>query len=470
MKLALFAGLVLVAGSALADTAYVGATLIDGTGGEAIQDGTLIVSGDGLTYVGPTAAAPLATVSEQIDVSGKFITPGFIDTHIHFMESSRIHMDKSVQALDSSLTEADDIAWMKERLGYTLERYVCSGVTTVVSLGGPVHIEMAGRATAMQMERAPRVLLAGGPISNSGLEWIFDGKPAVFAADTEDDMRALVRDFHEKGYDAIKLGFLGAEMGVDTEFTPVDYVPVLKAAADEAHGFGMPVLTHVMTAEAFEAVADSGLDAFAHITFDVPISAAAVDKVVEKRIKVAPTIAVFPKMIEVYDRSLELSDIEKACGDPQVFATYFDYPEESWQNALRFQMLSGFYSLMIGGAQEAIEDSVRRLYAAGAEFIIGSDAAHVGTPHGVALHIEMQMLENAGLPPATLIKAATHNAAEALGKLDEFGTLSTGKSADFLVLEKDPLETIRNAQYIETVVVAGRAIPHALLHVAEEDR
>ena len=100
------------------------------------------------------------------------------------------------------------IAWMKERLGYTLERYVCSGVTTVVSLGGPVHIEMAGRATAMQMERAPRVLLAGGPISNSGLEWIFDGKPAVFAADTEDDMRALVRDFHEKGYDAIKLGFL----------------------------------------------------------------------------------------------------------------------------------------------------------------------------------------------------------------------------------------------------------------------
>jgi len=59
IMLRLFAGLVLFAGSALADTAYVGATLIDGTGGEAIQDGTLIVSGDGLTYVGPTAAAPL---------------------------------------------------------------------------------------------------------------------------------------------------------------------------------------------------------------------------------------------------------------------------------------------------------------------------------------------------------------------------------------------------------------------------
>ena len=174
-------------------------------------------------------------------------------------------------------------------------------------------------------------------------------------------------------------------------------------------------------------------------------------------------------MIEVYDRSLVLSDIEKACGDPQVFTTYFDYPDESWQNALRFQMLSGLYSLMIGGAQAAIEDSVQRLHAAGAEFIIGSDAAHVGTPHGVALHIEMQMLEDAGLPAATLIKAATRNAAEVLGKLDEFGTLTAGKSADFLVLEKDPLETIRNAQYIETVVVAGRAILQAVLRVSPED-
>ncbi len=461
--------LLFIATNALAQTAYVGATLIDGNGGAAIENGTLIVAGDRLTYVGPTDEAPLDSVAEQVDVRGKFITPGFIDTHIHFMESARIHMDKSVQTLDGNLTEADDIAWMKERLPYTLERYVCSGVTTAVSLGGPVHLEMAGRATAMQMDHAPRVLLAGGPIGNSGLEWIFDGKPAVFAADTEDDMRALVRDFHEKGYDAIKLGFLDESMGVETEFTPSTFVPVLKAAADEAHNLDMPVLTHVMTAEAFEAIADTDLDAFAHVTFDVPISDAAVNKVVAKGIKVAPTIAVFPKMIEVYDRTLELSDIEKACGDPQVFTTYFDYPDESWQNALRFQMLSGLYSLMIGGAQAAIEDSVQRLHAAGAEFIIGSDAAHVGTPHGVALHIEMQMLEDAGLPAATLIKAATRNAAEVLGKLDEFGTLTAGKSADFLVLEKDPLETIRNAQYIETVVVAGRAILQAVLRVSPED-
>ena len=455
--------LALVSASLHASTAYVGATLIDGTGKKLVEQGTVVVAGERIIYAGPEVDAPEA--SNIVDVHGKFIMAGLIDTHIHFMESARIHMDYTMQALDGDLTEADDIAWMQSRMPYTLSRYTCSGVTTVVSLGGPVHIEFGAREMAREQPNAPRVLNAGGPIGNSGFEWIFDGEPAMYAADTAEEITALVQDFHGRGAEAIKLGFLGEAMGVETGVTPTDYVPVMRAAADAAHALDMPVLTHVMAAHVFEAIVDSGLDAFAHVAFDKPVNDAAIQKVVERGIKVAPTIAVFPRMLEVFDRSLVLSEIEQQCADPEVLTTYFDYPEESLLNRIRFQLAAWVYSFALGDAQSAITDSVQRLDAAGAEFIIGSDAAHVGTPHGVAMHVEMQMLEDAGLSPATLIRAATRNAAELLGMLDELGTLEDGKQADFLVLDRNPLETIRNVQYINLVVKSGRAIEQSTLRV-----
>ena len=125
-------------------------------------------------------------------------------------------------------------------------------------------------------------------------------------------------------------------------------------------------------------------------------------------------------------------------------------------------LLSTANVLSFGDAQAAVGDSARRLHAAGGRLLIGSDAAHIGTPHGVALHVEMQMLEDAGIPPSALIQAATRNAAQFLRRPD-FGTLEAGKRADFLVLGEDPRETIRNAQFIDWVVRGGQAHPQAQL-------
>ena len=454
------------AAAAAGTTAYIGATLIDGTDQPALENAALIVADDRILAVGAAGEVEAPEDAERIFLNGKFIVPGFIDTHAHFMESARIHMDPVVRSLDKAITEADDIAWLKARMPYTLSRYLCSGVTTVVSLGGPTHIEFGARDLAATLEQAPRVLIAAGPISNSGLEWIFDDAPAVFAADTPEAMIALIRDFHSRGADAIKLGYIGELMGVETDMSPEAYAPVLRAAADEAHRLGLPVITHVMAKREFEAVLDTGLDAYAHLAFDEPIDDATVRQVVERDIAVAPTIAIFPRMIEVFERTLELSPIEQQCTDPEVLATYFDYPQ-GFLRRLMFQGIAWMYRFSFGDAQAVVGDSARRLHAAGGRLLIGSDAAHIGTPHGVALHVEMQMLEDAGIPPSALIQAATRNAAQFLRRPD-LGTLEAGKLADFLVLGKDPRETIRNAQFIDWVVRGGQAHPQAQLRAGAE--
>jgi hypothetical protein len=184
--------------------------------------------------------------------------------------------------------------------------------------------------------------------------------------------------------------------------------------------------------------------------------------IVARDIAVAPTIAVFPRMTDVLRESLVTNAIERQCSDPEVIEDYADYAGSLKGSGTMLVAGLGL-GFALGNAQPAIAESVRRLHAAGARFIIGSDASHIGTLHGVAMHVEMQMLEDAGLPAATLVQAATINAAEVLGVSAQLGSIESGKLADILVLDADPLQSIRNAQFISSVIRGGRILDHAML-------
>ncbi|WP_420640447.1 amidohydrolase family protein [Candidatus Leptofilum sp.] len=449
-------------------TALVGGTLVDVNQGENLP-GTVIVIVDGqVVAVGDAASVTVPTEARVIDFSGKWLIPGMIDTHVHFMESGKMAMDAMMRSLDPGLSEEEDVAWLKQRTAFTLSRYLCSGVTTVVSLGGPEHIEFGARELARTLDIAPRILIAGGPIGNSGFEWIFDGADAVFAADTEEEIRAKVRHFAALGADAIKLGFIGASLGSTTTFTPAEFAPVLAAATAEAHELGMPVLTHIMMREEAEALIDTGMDVFAHLPFDQPVSDGFIDDIIERDIVIAPTISVFPRMMDVLSERLVLNDIERSCGDPEVYEDYADYASGFRSSATMLVANLGL-KFALGNARDAVADSVRRLHDAGARFIIGSDASHIGTPHGVAMHVELQMLEDVGLPPGALLQAATINAADVMGVSAQLGSIEPGKLADIVALDADPLETIRNVQRITHVIKGGQVLERAILATDIDD-
>lgn len=444
----------LLASPLSAATLYQGGSVIDVTSGQALDGAAVLVEGERIVAVGAPADMAMPEGTQVVDVSGKFLVPGLIDTHIHFMESGRVQMDKMLQMLDSDATEEADIAWMKPRIPYSLTRYICSGVTTAVSLGGPLHFEFEGRRIAQEQEVAPRILVAGGPIANSGFEWIFDGKPATYTGDTEEELRSLVQGFDEKDAEGIKFGYIGSLPGAEPKLTVEQFAPVLAAAIDEAHQRDLPTLVHIMEANEAHALVNTGLDAFAHLPFDEPASDEFVQTMVEKGIAAAPTIAVFQSIIEVFDGDFEPNTIEQACMDPQVMASYTDYAD-SWLKQFYFWLVARAYNFMLGDSSANVADTALRIEAAGGRLIIGSDAAHIGTPHGVAIHREMQMLEDHGLKPVTILQAATINGAQVMRVDDDLGSIEAGKLADFLVLDRNPLETVYNAQYISRVIKGG---------------
>ncbi len=393
-------------------TVYRGATLIDGTGGPAVSDAVMVVEEKRIVSVGPSGEVATPVGADEVDLSGAYLVPGFIDTHVHFMESGRLqdlrYYRMEIPGVEVS-KEAEE-QWFRERLPVTLARTLCAGVTAAVSLGGPKSLEYGARRLSDEQEIAPRAAVAGGPLAEGDPEALFPdfgGEMCTFQATTPAQVRERVAEFAEDGADLIKLGYLGALPG------------------------GLET------------------DAFAHIPFDRVVDRELVARFRESEILITGTITVFEPMAEVLDGSRELLPIEATCGDPEIIATWEIEPENVPPMA---KMMAAAFGLQA----ETLAKNVRLLHEAGVEMAVGSDAAHVGQLHGASFHYELLTLQEAGIPAADLVVAATRNGARLLGREDDLGTLESGKLADFVVLRADPTIDIRNAQQIVGVARGGR--------------
>jgi imidazolonepropionase-like amidohydrolase len=113
--------------------------------------------------------------------------------------------------------------------------------------------------------------------------------------------------------------------------------------------------------------------------------------------------------------------------------------------------------------------NLKTLQDAGVCIAAGTDAGNIGTLHGPSLHRELELMRDAGLTPAQILRAATHGAARVMGREDDLGTLEVGKLADLLVLDADPLEDVVNLRRIERVLKGGKLLdPAELLARANE--
>lgn len=148
------------------NVAITGATIIDGNGAQPIPDATIVVDGDRILAIGPSHEIEIPQNTEIVEANGRWIVPGMIDLHIHFWESGRPGAQPTFIAdVTSVFPYEDEVAWMKARIPYTLSRYICAGVTSVVALGA-IDWEYEVRNLANEMDTAPQVLLAGGFTAN----------------------------------------------------------------------------------------------------------------------------------------------------------------------------------------------------------------------------------------------------------------------------------------------------------------
>lgn len=396
--------------------AFTGATIIDGQGGDPILNGTLLLLNGRVVAVGAKNEITTPPNSTIRDVAGKTIIPGLINGHGHVGD---------VQGIEgghySTTTILDNLA--------TYARY---GVTTVVSLGGDKQEAVALRAVhdTSATQRA-RLYIAG----------------EVITGKTPGEALAVIEKNHTMGVDFMKIR-VDDNLGTAPKMTEEVYRAVIR----RSHEAGYKIATHMYYLDDAKKLLDAGSDLMAHSVRDLAVDDAFIQLIKEKNVGYCPTLTrelsafVYGDTADFFTDPFFLREYDTATIQPLLDPARQKQVKDS-KSAIGYQQ-----QLPIAMA------NLKTLADAGVPIIFGTDSGIPTRFMGYFEHLEMEMMAKAGLTPMQIIVSATKNPAEYLG-LKDVGTLSPGHWADFILLDADPLDDIRNVRKIAGVYIGGVEVP-----------
>ncbi len=202
-----FASLVFAVATHAEKVALGGGMLINPGTSQIVQNATVIIDDDRIAAAGDAKTIAVPKDARAIDCKGKFILPGYIDTHVHFFQSGDLFTRPDVVDLTKVRPYADEIAWIKRNLPDTFSRYLRSGITSVVDVGGPFwNFEV--RKIANTTAKAPRVAVAGPLISSVSRPQLDLGDPPIVKIDTPDQAREFVRKLAPQNPDLVKIWYI----------------------------------------------------------------------------------------------------------------------------------------------------------------------------------------------------------------------------------------------------------------------
>jgi imidazolonepropionase-like amidohydrolase len=407
-------------------------TLIDGTGHAPLPHAAMILENGRIAWVGPEAKLKPPPAASVTDLQGKYIMPGIIDLHVHL--GATIGLDQNEKFFTPENVEKD------------LKTYASYGVTTVLSMGTDKDSifkirdeQRAGRPTETRIYTAGQGFVFKG--GYGGLEGVNQGVASV--AEVEPAVAAQAA----KHVDFIKL-WMDDHLGTKKKM-PYD---IAQAIIESAHRHHLRVIAHIFYLQDAKQLVDYGVDGLAHSVRDKPIDAAFIAGMKRHGTwQEAATLSREASMF-VYGQTPPFAN------DPFFTRSVSaDVVAKFKSPAYQQKMRSDPDFAMYPGFLRTAERNLKILADAGVPYAFGTDSGPPGRFPGYFAHWEMELMVQAGLTPMQVITAATGSAARFL-HADDLGTLEKDKWADLVVLDKNPLDDIKNTRTITGVYIAGKRI------------
>src|SRR5437762_9064493 len=438
--------------------ALVNGTIINPDKSQIVQNATIIIDSDKIAAAGDAKTISTPKDARLIDCKGKFILPGYIDTHVHFFQSGDLYTRPDVVDLTKVRPYADEVAWIKRNLPDTFERYLRSGITSVVDVGGPFwNFEV--RKIANATPKAPRVAVAGPLISSVSREKLDLGDPPIVKTDSPEQARDFVRKLAAQNPDLVKIWYI-----VDKDHPVDSFRPIVRATVEESHAHKLRVAVHATELETARAAVEEGADILVHSVIDKPVDDAFVKLLKDRHIILCPTLVVFERYGRTFSHQLNLTPEEKAWGNPEVIASLdvTKIPQDKLPDRIKTALANPNEALdRIKKAYDVALKKLKTLEDVGVTMVAGSDAGMSETLHGPALFREFQLMKEAGLTPMQILQCATANAAKLFGGETgaHIGKIDNGYFADLVVLNSNPADDIAHASDIESVMKNGVLYP-----------
>jgi len=374
--------------------ALFGARIYPAPGAPPIEDGAVVACDGRIAAVGKLGSVDIPGTAERLDATGLSITYGFWNSHVHFTEDAVANAGAlAPEALEGHLRE------MLTRWGFT----------TVVDTGSFLANTVRIRERIRDGEVAgPEILTAGTPLypPNGVPYYVKDAIPPEVADSlpqpaSGEEASAILRSHYASGADMTKVFVVSWVARGKTLPMPLE---VVKAAAEEAHSRGKPLIAHPSMTEGIVLALEGGVDVLAHSIEDPEnFDEALIRKLVDAKMSLVPTLELFSP----------LGDID------------------------------------------AIVAALGRFRRAGGQVLFGTD---VGYRPDYDPTEEYELMKRAGLSFDQILASLTTAPAERFGQSDRKGTIEPGKQADLVVLEGDPREDVRALAWVRYTVREGRII------------
>jgi imidazolonepropionase-like amidohydrolase len=396
--------------------AFVGARVIDGTGTPAVDNAILIVRDGRIEAVGRRDAVRPPAGARTIDLAGKFVIPGLISAHAHVSDVHGLR--------PRAYTDENTLRQLR-----VFARY---GVTTVWSLGGEQEPAFRARDTQQvpSLDRA-RIYVSG----------------SVIVGKTPEDARRMVGAVAARKPDVIKIR-VDDNLGAAAKMPPEVY----RAVIDEAHRRGLRVVAHVFYLDDAKDLLRAGVDVIGHSVRDKEIDDELIALMKARGVAYCPTLTrelstfVYETTPAFFADPFFLREADK-----DVVAQLQERPR---QEAMAVSRTAQAYKAALAVARR----NLKRAADAGVMVVMGTDTGPFPERfQGYFEHLEMEMMAESGLRPDQVLRASTLDAARAM-KVDGVGVLAKGAWADFVVLDRDPLQDIRHTRSISGVWIAGNQV------------
>jgi imidazolonepropionase-like amidohydrolase len=413
-------------------------SIIDVEAGLVVPHQSVRIEGNRIARI-VSAGSDDDVAAKVIAGTGLYLMPGLFDAHVHLVAS-------------------------RETFPPLL---VANGVTCVRDLGGPTEEILQLRADAAEAKIVcPRIICTGA---------IVDGNPPIWptfseVCETPEQARAAVRKLHDAGVDQIK---------VYSRLTPECY----EAAVAEAHALGLKATGHIPMQVTFQEALRAGQDCAEHLLgFERVLSQlAGGEQDDQQRQPIWERFAGWSKLETIDKAALDefLAEIkaagmvqcptlvvmvgigqisqEKAAPDPRMV-----YVPES----LKSFWSSGPYGSFSKWAADSVKPKQRMiaaLHRSGVTLVVGTDLANPNVFAGFAVHEEMKLWQDAGIPAIDVLRAATTRSAALCDLQGDYGQIKSGMAASLVLVRANPLDDIANASKIEAVFLEGKYLDRAAL-------